>query len=245
MKTYHESDKVELIWLTKDFDYDMVTGLIPRYSKDQIKDLILEFDGYVEQNRCSGYIDLSTVTTDALAIVMDSRFGYNPKTDNVQKISYWKDYYGELWDVISSNEENMDDIVWNEAIDNTSRRAHLLLNIMVLGFSLHIPDDEREFLADHLAYIEDVHLYTDYDPWDKPYVQLVGDLIVLPCLVGERCEDESKRKVHSFYLDASHRRLPADVSRTQRVHRWVDEYRHTPYTRDLPKRTSRDSRRTY
>lgn len=245
MKDYHESDVVQLIWLTKDFDYDMVTQYIPKYTKDQIAELILEFDGYVELNRCSGYIDLSMVISDSMDIVMDRKFGYDPKRDDVNRISYWKDYYGELWDVVSSNEEDMEDVLWNEAIENTSRRAHLILNIMVLGLSLHISPDEREFLAGNIAYIEDVHLYTSYNPWDNPYISLVGDLIILPCLVGNRCEDEDKRKVHSFYLNASNRKLSAYVPRIGGDQRQVGEYQYTPHKRDLPKPSSRDSRRSY
>lgn len=242
MKDYHQSDKVELIWCTYEFNYDMVRGLIPRYSKEEIQDLILEFDGYVDIHRCAGYIDVSMMITDALSIVMERSFGYT--NQQVSRIDYWKDYYSELWDVIASNEEEMDDS-WAGLITDVAERAHLLLNIFVLGLTLHLPDDEREFLACNIGYFEDIHLYTKYDPWVNPYLQLVGDLIILPCLVGEQCDDEDKKEVHSFYLNACNRRLSDNARRTQRDTGESVIYNIIHSTGDPSRYTARDYRRSH
>lgn len=232
---YHEKD-VRLLWVTQDFHYDTVEGAT-KYPRHEIQELIEKFDNFVEINNLQGYIDISDIITDALSITMRSDYGYSK--NNQQSVSWWVDYFTQLWDMVSANEET-EDYQWSDQISAVAERAHLLLNFFVLGLTIHLEDGEREYLACNVAMFDDLLGYARYNPFDNPYMRLVGDLIILPCLVTNECDDDDKREIHSVYLNALDRRLPTNASRTRRDSREPQRDRQSTSSRSTSRSTARD-----
>lgn len=242
MKDYHGDTYPHFVWVTREFDFDVVKRLMGM-EREQVIDAITCFDGYVEVNNLHGYIDVSDILTDAFNITLDSNFIYQDEV-MLNRINWWRDYFALLWDTVSSNEDldDNDDVTYADAITDVGDAAHKLLNILVLGLAIHFDETEKEYLANHVAWKQDIEQYSSYDPYQNSYLHMCGDLIIFPCLVGEDCESEDQRQIHSVYRSVCDRKLPSTSQRDRRHPHRTIAHNQSDHARCLSKETNRDRR---
>lgn len=234
-----------IVWSSHEFDYETIRRCTRgRYTREDIQQHILEFDGLVELHGLAGYIDSSRILIDSMMCTVPPseifKMMRDPNARQTVSTEFCMDYFASLCDYVTDNEENHEAMeeIWVERITFISDQARLLFNFFVLGLTANLSDEELDFYATHILE-ESCFKETEDFKYTDALIRLAGDLIIFPCSIPLEVTDSGQERIHAVYLNAINSGLSRNAPRDKLRYRQRGGNNKYTYAEDPSRRLGR------
>ena len=189
----NNSEDCQITSLAYFFDFPAVES-VTGFDKQEVMAFINGYETKMDNLGILGYVDITYILSEAVTNTVISGDVL------AERIGVATDYYSLIYDILS-NEEDIDNL--DDLVSQASQLCYNIHNFFVIGFTVHLSYEEREYLSSVL-YSTNVHDYIDID---NTCITLTDDAIIfIAAIPRELDEDED-------YIQQLHANLVARINR--------------------------------